>query len=130
MPLSALSSPPGSTATWRPGAATTAADIGELFSADRPYSYRAGTEVVIGRDAIVAAWLESPDDAGHLGGQLRAARRRRRGPRRPAAGRATSNADGSLRDEYSNIFVCRFDEAAACTEFTEWWIRTGPPEAA
>ena len=35
-------------------------------------------------------------------------------------------ADGSVRDEFSNIFVCRFDDAGQCSEFTEWWMRVGP----
>ena len=34
---------------------------------------------------------------------------------------------GSLRDEYSNIFVCRFDADGQCSEFTEWWILRDAP---
>ena len=46
-------------AAWR---SRDPADIGDLFSADCRYSYRAGTRVVEGRDAIVAAWLA--DESG------------------------------------------------------------------
>jgi hypothetical protein len=36
-----------------------------------------------------------------------------------------------LRDEYSNIFVCRFDGAGQCSQFIEWWMKVAPaPDAA
>jgi hypothetical protein len=98
------------------------ADIGDLFSADCRYSYRAGTRVVSGREPIVKAWLADEsgdaweahyeplalDDEVHVAmGWTRYLRR-----------------DGSLGHEYSNIFLCRFDEAGQCSEFTEWWMLT------
>jgi hypothetical protein len=104
------------------------ADIGALFSADCSYSYRAGTQIVTGRDAIVADWLTDPDDPDGwdaayeplaIEGEVHVARGYSR----------YRDADGSPRDEYSNIFVCRFDEAGQCSEFTEWWMRTSPVEA-
>jgi hypothetical protein len=107
---------------WRSG---EAAQIGALFSDDCIYSYRAGNAVVIGRDAIVTAWLHEEergtwaasyeplaiDDEVHV-----------------AIG-TTSYFDeaGSSRDEYSNIFVCRFDDAGQCREFTEWWMPAAGP---
>jgi hypothetical protein len=30
---------------------------------------------------------------------------------------------GQLRDEYCNIYVCRFDGHGRCTHFTEYWIQ-------
>ena len=100
--------------------------IGRLFSEHASYSYRAGTHVVSGRDAIVAAWLEDPDDPGSweahyeplaIEDQVHVAMGWSRYLRE----------DGSLRDEFSNIFVCRFDDDSRCTEFSEWWMRVGPP---
>ena len=98
--------------------------IGGLFSSDASYSYRAGAAVVNGREAIVGAWLAEEDEGtweAHY---------------EPLAVEAEVHVaigwtryyreDGSLRDEYSNIFVCRFDDAGQCTELTEWWMRTGP----
>jgi hypothetical protein len=112
-------------AAWR---SNDPADVGALFSADCSYSYRAGTEVVIGRDAIVASWLESPDDPTTW--EARYEPLAVDGEVHVSVGWSRYlNADGSLRDEYSNIFVCRFDEVAQCTEFMEWWMRVGPPEA-
>ena len=95
--------------------------IGGLFGSEAIYSYRAGTRVVNGRDAIVEAWLGEEesgpweaqyeplavDDEVHVGiGWTR-----------------YRDHAGELRDEYSNIFVCRFDESGNCTSFTEWWMR-------
>lgn len=107
---------------WRSG---DPAVIGALFAEDAVYSYSAGDDVVEGRDAIVESWLKEEeegsweahyeplaiDDEVHV-----------------AIGTTTYFDDGGLpRDEYSNIFVCRFDEAGQCTSFTEWWMRSAGP---
>ena len=99
--------------------------IGALFSEDCVYSYRAGESVVVGRAAIVQAWLDeeeegsweayyeplASDDEVHI-----------------AIGSTKYFDEGGLpRDEYSNIFVCRFDDSGACCEFTEWWMRGAGP---
>ena len=97
-------------------------DIGDLFSVDARYSFRAGTEVADGREAIVGAWgahdSDDPWEAAYgplaIDGEVRVARGRTRYFRR----------DGSLGHEYSNIFVCRFDADGRCAEFTEWWMLT------
>jgi hypothetical protein len=111
-------------AAWR---SNDASDIGRLFSEDVTYSYRAGTEVVKGRDAVVADWLKDPDDPSSwdaryeplaIDGEVHVALGFSR----------YLQPDGSLRDEYSNIFVCRFDEAGQCSEFSEWWMRLSPPD--
>jgi hypothetical protein len=112
----------GYVAAWR---SNDAADIGALFSADCSYSYRAGTQVVTGREAIVADWLTDPDDPATwdaryeplaVDGEIHVATGYSRYFR----------DDGSLRDEYSNVFVCRFDDARQCTSFMEWWMRMNP----
>jgi SnoaL-like domain len=99
--------------------------IGDLFSEDCNYHYRAGSHTVSGREAIVASWLEEDDD-----GRWEAAYE-------PLAVEDevhvavgwTRYFDEStaLRDEYSNIFVCRFDEDGRCREFSEWWMRAPSP---
>jgi SnoaL-like domain len=113
-------------AAWR---SNDAAEIGALFSQDCSYSYRAGTDVVIGRDAIVADWLKEPDDPSSwdaryeplaVDGEVHVA----------TGWSRYFREDGGLRDEYSNVFVCRFDEAGQCSDFMEWWMRVGPAEAA
>ena len=59
--------------------------IGDLFSEDVAYRYHPYDEPVVGRDAVVAAWLGDdtparvqPGRDGHLRRELRARRRRRR----------------------------------------------------
>lgn len=96
--------------------------IGGLFSADCSYSYRAGSTVVNGRDAIVGAWLADLDED------------RWEAHYEPLAIEEEVHVaigwtrylgeSETVRDEYSNIFVCRFDDAGQCSEFTEWWMRT------
>lgn len=99
--------------------------IGDLFSEDGSYSYRAGQQNVTGRAAIVASWLEEEDD-----GRWEAAYE-------PLAIEdevhvamgVTRYFDeaGAVRDEYSNIFVCRFDADGRCRDFSEWWMRSPGP---
>lgn len=95
--------------------------IGDLFSEEASYSYRAGHRVVSGREAIVASWLADEDDG------------RWEAHYEPLAideevhvsigwSRYLDEA-GAIRDEYSNIFVCRFDGDGRCRDFTEWWMR-------
>jgi hypothetical protein len=102
------------------------AAIGALFSADCAYSYRGGHTPVSGRDAIVASWLEEDDG-----------KRTWEAAYEPLAIEDEVHvAIGSTRyldeagagpDEYSNIFVCRFDDAGQCREFSEWWMRAPGP---
>jgi hypothetical protein len=108
-------------AAWRSDDPDT---IGELFSDDVAYSFYGGKSYVVGRDAVVQRWLEKADDNAweahyeplaidvevHV-----------------AIGWTRYFAeDGTMREEYSNIFVCRFDQAGRCAHFTEWWAQTGP----
>ena len=48
-------------AAWRSG---DRAEIADLFSEDARYRYRPSDEPVVGREAIVDAWLEEPDEPG------------------------------------------------------------------
>jgi len=99
--------------------------IGELFSDDCSYSFRGGHSVVVGRDAIVKAWLEEEEP-----GSWEAAYE-------PLAIEEEVHVSigwtkyfdeaGTPRDEYSNIFVCRFDDAGRCSQFSEWWMRAPGP---
>lgn len=100
-------------------------DIGALFSEGCSYSYRGGHTVVAGREAIVKAWLDEEEQ-----GSWKAAYE-------PLAIEDLVHVSigwtryfdesGMPRDEYSNIFVCRFDADGACSEFSEWWMRAPGP---
>lgn len=104
---------------WR---SNDAATIGELFSEDARYRYHAYDEWVEGRDAIVASWLESPDDpAGwdaHYEPWLVA------GEQAVAVGtsRYVASGDTPARN-YWNCFLLRFGTDGRCAEFTEYYVR-------
>lgn len=94
--------------------------IRDLFTTEAVYSYRAGTRVVRGRDAIVEAWLADRDEPGTWEAHYEPLAID--GDVHVAIGWARYLDGEEVRDEYSNIFVCRFDDAGRCGEFTEWWM--------
>ncbi len=100
-----------------------AAAIGDLFSADADYRYHPGDDPLEGRAAIVASWLESPDPAGTYDGTYHVLAID--GENHVASGVSRYfDAKGDLRDEYHNIYLCRFAADGRCRSFTEWWRQT------
>jgi ketosteroid isomerase-like protein len=98
------------------------AAIGDLFADDALYRHRPTDEPLRGRAAIVADWLADRYEAGTYDGHY--APLAIDGETHVASGWSRDfGADGTLADEYSNIFVCRFDSTGRCAEFTEWWTR-------
>jgi hypothetical protein len=98
------------------------AKIGALFSEDATYAYHPKDEPERGRAAILEAWLNQPDEKGTydakyevlaIDGDVHVAR----------GWSHYFNPDGTKRDDYSNIYVCRFNDAGECTEFIEYWIQ-------
>jgi len=96
--------------------------IGDLFSENATYRYHPQDEPVTGRDAIVASWLDEKDEPGTydakyeplaIDGDVHVAQGWSR----------YFDAQGKPRDEYCNVYVCRFDGDGRCTEFTEYWIQ-------
>ena len=103
---------------WRSG---DPADIGDLFSEDVSYSQNGGQTGLDGREAVVAAWLEGAyeptasweayyeplaiEDQVHV-----------------AVGSTRYLREDGVREEFSNIFVCRFDDDGRCCELREWWM--------
>ena len=102
--------------------------IGSLFTDDATYRYRPFDEPVRGRQAIVASWLEQPDDPGTwqieceplaVNGDLAVARcLTTYGP-----------PDGEPVDRYSNIWVIRLTDDGRASDFTEWWMQPRRTEA-
>lgn len=97
--------------------------IAALFSADADYRYHPQDEPVHGRDAIVKSWLEGADDPGTyeaeyhplaIDGDVHVA---------SGVSRYFESPGGKPRDEYFNVYVCRFNDAGECTDFTEYWIQ-------
>ena len=93
-------------AAWRSG---DPEDIGDLFSEDVTYSQTGGQRVTEGREAVVKDWLQAsyePDlawqaayeplaieDQVHVG-----------------VGSTRYTREDGTREDFSNIFVCRFDD--------------------
>lgn len=104
--------------------------IGDLFSKDALYLYSPADEdnPVRGRMAIVASWLEQPDNpnswhAHHapiaVDGSIAVAQGRTR----------YMHEDGSLKREFDNIFVIHFDEEGRCNRFMELYMKRPDPGA-
>jgi hypothetical protein len=97
--------------------------IGDLFSADARYASDPFSAPLEGRDAIVAAWLEQPDPPGTSAGHYE--------PVLVEGDRAVANgwsryfeADGAtIKAEFNNIFVLRFDVEGRCSEYREWYMK-------
>jgi len=102
-----------------------AESIGALFSDDAAYRYHPwdeDAEIVRGRAAIVANWLEEPDapeswDAEYHAWAVAGERAVAVGVTRYLA------AEGTTVDrEYHNVFLLRFDNDGRCMEFTELYM--------
>lgn len=95
--------------------------IGDLFATNATYRYHPWDEEALeGRDAIVAAWLEDPDDPARWSAWYKPFAVE--GDRAVAIGESRyTNPDGSLRDLYFNTWLVRFDADGRCTEFVEYF---------
>jgi ketosteroid isomerase-like protein len=98
------------------------ATIARLFSENVQYFYGPYAEPVVGRDAVVASWLESPDEPNSW--QAQYVPLAVDGDVLVATGESVYfEADGTtVRTKYNNIFVCRFDADGRCREFREWFM--------
>ena len=92
--------------------------IGDLFSADCRYRYQLSSEPVVGRDAIVASWLDEGDEPGsfHASYSCWAVD----GDRAVATG-STSYTLPEAR-VFDNVFLLVFDGDGRCVEFTEVYL--------
>jgi hypothetical protein len=107
---------------WR---ASTPTAVEELFTEDATYRfhpYDEGDAIVVGRDGIVAAWLEDPDDPATWEAAYEAWSLD--GDRGVGVGtsRYLATADKPERT-YNNCFLMKFADDGRCTEFTEYYVR-------
>ena len=94
------------------------AAIGALFTDDACYAYHpwdSGNEVIRGRDAIVANWLEDQDEPGSWEAAYRPGLVD--GDSATAVG-VTRYVDGRVFD---NLWELRFD-GGRCADFVEWFM--------
>jgi hypothetical protein len=97
-------------------------EIADLWSEDVQYRYHPEDEPVVGRDRVVADWLENQDPSGRYDAHYEPLAID--GENHVASGWSRYyNEQGELQDEYWNVYLCRFDDAGRCREFTEWWIQ-------
>jgi ketosteroid isomerase-like protein len=97
-------------------------EIGALFSEDVVYYYGPFHEPVRGRSALVASWLEQPDEAGTYDAHYE--------PVLIEGDRAVTNGrsryfeqDGkTLKTEWDNVFFLQFDAEGRCKEYREWYM--------
>jgi ketosteroid isomerase-like protein len=97
--------------------------IASLFNEHATYRYNPYDEPLRGRDAIVANWLENRDVPNTYSAEYKPVAVD--GDTAVANGRTVYyQADGTtLKRQYDNIFVLRFDGEGRCTEFCEWFMQ-------
>jgi SnoaL-like domain len=103
--------------------------IGDLFSTDVRYAFDPFSEAVVGRPAVVAAWLDDPDEPGSWQADYEVLAID--GDVHIAHGRTRYLTDDRLEvdREFANVFICRFDADGRCSEFTELYMRRRPDVA-
>jgi ketosteroid isomerase-like protein len=97
---------------------------GDLFAEDAVYYTSPFREPWRGRDAIVKGWMRDQDDGRFdfefepiaVMGDTGVAR----------CGVVYRAEDGSVAQDFSDIWVIRFDESGRAREFAEWWVLRGP----
>lgn len=100
-------------------------EIGALFADDAIYRFQpwdGDGEAVRGRAAIVANWLETPDepDSWEAAYEPWAVD----GDRSVALGTSRYLAtDDAPEAEFHNVFLLRFDDDGRCVEFTDVYMR-------
>ncbi|MEP7291773.1 MAG: nuclear transport factor 2 family protein, partial [Chloroflexota bacterium] len=97
--------------------------IGALFSEDARYYYSPFDEPLVGREAIVASWLEDPDEPNTYDAHYEPLTVE--GNIAVINGRSRYFAPGSeiISTEFDNIFVIRFDDHGHCVDFREWYMK-------
>ena len=111
-------------AAWRTNAREP---IAALFAEDAVYGYRpwdSDEQTVRGRDAIVASWLEDPDDPARWEAHYEPYAVD--GDRAVAVGWSRYAASGDeLERTYHNAYLLRFAPDGRCAEFHELYMLEG-----
>lgn len=106
--------------------------IGALFAEDVSYRYYPAGEPVVGREAVVSAWLgeggdgvSTRDEPGTYDAQY--APYAVDGDRMVATGVSVyrDHADGPVTRTFDNCFLVGFDADGRCLEFTEFYRERG-----
>ena len=92
--------------------------VGALFTEDVAYRFRPYEEPVLGRQAVVDAWLEDPDAPDSWTADYRVWAVT--GDHAATTGE-THYTDGSV---FHNVFLLTFRDGA-CSSYTEWFVTAG-----
>ena len=106
-------------------------DVAALFSEDIAYRYHPYDEPIVGREAVVAAWLAEDGQDGSSSRDAPGTYEARYSPIAidgdtvvaTGSSRYRDDADGPVVRIYENCFIRRFDGNGRCREFTEYYIR-------
>jgi Domain of unknown function (DUF4440) len=104
--------------------------IAALFGEEVSYRFHPYDEPILGRDAVVEAWLGESDQPGASTrdelGTYDATYRTVAidGDVAVATGATTYRAQpgGPVSSRFDNCFVMRFESGGRCAEFTEWYV--------
>jgi ketosteroid isomerase-like protein len=101
--------------------------IDALFAEDVTYRYHPYDDPVVGRHAVVSAWVGEPDAPGTFDADYAAIAVD--GDVAVAVGTSTyfEAPGGDVDRVFHNCFVMRFDGAMRCSEFTEWYVKQPQP---
>ena len=97
--------------------------IGDLFTEDASYSFHPYDTPVVGRQAIIEAWLKDPDAPGTfeanyepiaIDGDVAVVNGRSR--------YFTDSSRSELTKEWDNLYVIEFDSDGRCRSFREWYV--------
>ncbi len=100
-------------------------EIGDLFAEGAVYRFQPWHErdtTVRGRDAIVASWLERPDEPGSWTAEYRPFASEADAAAAVGVTRYLATADVP-EAVFHNVFLLRFDDDGRCTEFTDVCMR-------
>ncbi len=110
-------------AAWRSG---DPAEIGDLFSEEVVYSQNGGQTSLEGRAAVVADWLADayePEAEWEASYEPLAIEEQVH----VAVGSTRYLRENGVHEDFSNIFVCRFDDDERCCDLREWWMLAPSP---
>lgn len=98
--------------------------IGDLFTEDAVYSYRPWENEQVtarGRDAVVASWLENPDDPSTWEAHYEPYAVE--GDKAVAVGSTHYQPIGDHPERtYHNAYLLEFGEGGRCSFFHEFWV--------
>jgi ketosteroid isomerase-like protein len=106
-------------------------DVAALFSEDIAYRYHPYDEPVVGREAVVAAWLAEDEQDGSSSRDVPGTYEASYSPVAidgdtvvaTGSSRYRDVPDGPVVRIYENCFILRFDGNGRCREYTEYYLR-------